>query len=287
MYRLFYFFVAFILFLPTTTSAQYYEFGGGLGSTLYYGDLNAPDLSTNLSNAEFAGQLMLRYLPNKYLGYRANLTIGKFSGDDRNSKLDFQKLRNLRFTSIMVEGAVMGEFYVFGYDAKAGTQLFSPYFTAGLGALYFNPKADLDGETYALQPLGTEGQGLPGQISKYSRIALVFPFGGGVKFKINEKYNFGIELLSRKTFTDYIDDVSANYANTDELLAAYGPVSQALADRRNEILGLEDPLNTPGAQRGGASVNDYYFSIMFNFTANIESVFGLGRNKGSSDCPRF
>lgn len=287
MYRLYYLLVAFILLSPLRSSAQYYEFGGGIGYTLYYGDLNAPDLSTNLSNAKFGGQLMLRYLPNKFIGVRANFAMGKFSGDDRNSRLEFQKIRNLRFESIMIEGALLGEFYVFGYDAKAGTQIFSPYVTAGVGLLYFNPKADLDGVMHALQPLGTEGQGLPGQAARYSRMALAIPFGGGVKMKINDKYNFGVELISRLTFTDYIDDVSSVYANTDDLLAAYGPVSQALADRRNEALGLENPLNTPGAQRGGAGVDDYYFTLMFNFTANIESVFGLGKDKHSPDCPRF
>jgi len=287
MNRLFNLLITFILLLPFTSSAQYYEFGGGLGATLYYGDLNAPDLSTNLTNAEFGGQLLLRYLPNKYMGIRANLTLGKFSGDDRNSRLEFQKIRNLRFSSILVEGALMGEYYVFGYDAKAGTQIFSPYATAGLGLLYFNPKADLDGVMHELQPLGTEGQGLPGQAAKYSRMVLAIPFGGGFKMKINDKFNFGVELISRITFTDYIDDVSGTYANTDDLLTANGPVSQALGDRRNEALGLEDPLNTPGAQRGGAGVDDYYFTLMFNITANIESIFGLGKDKHSPDCPRF
>lgn len=286
MYRFFYLFVTFILLSSNTSSAQYYEFGVGLGSTLYYGDLNAPDLSTNLSNAEFGGQLMLRYIANKNIAFRANLTFGKLSGDDRKSRLEFQKIRNLRFTSILLEGALLGEYYFFGYNAKAGTQIFSPYVTAGLGFVYFNPKSDLDGETYALQPLGTEGQGLPGQPDKYSKVALAIPFGGGVKIKINDRYNFGIELLSRKTFTDYMDDVSTTYANTDDLFATYGAVSAALADRRGEALGVP-ALNTPGAQRGGAGVDDYYFSIMFNLTANLESIFGIGKGSGSVDCPRF
>lgn len=285
MYRLISLFITFILFY-STSSAQYYEFGGGIGSTLYYGDLNAPELSTNLSNAELGGQLMLRYISNKNIAVRANLTLGKLSGDDRKSTLEFQKIRNLRFTSIMVEGALLGEYYIFGYDAKAGTQLFSPYFTAGFGFIYFNPKSDLNGETYALQPLGTEGQGLPGQANKYSKIALAIPFGGGVKIKVNDRYNFGIELLARRSFTDYIDDVSTVYANTDDLFATYGALSAAFADRRGEALGVPQ-LNTPGAKRGGSSVDDYYFSIMFNFTANLESIFGIGQESGSVDCPRF
>ncbi len=285
MYRLTFLFLAFVL-SSNSSSAQYYEFGGGIGATLYYGDLNAPDLSTNIGNSELGGQIMLRYVATKNIALRANLMIGKLSGDDRNSDQEFQQLRNLRFTSILVEGALLGEYYFFGYDAEAGTQLFSPYITAGFGLVYFNPKSDLNGETYELQPLGTEGQGLPGQAEKYSKTSIAIPFGGGVKVKINDRYNFGVELLARRSFTDYMDDVSTTYANTDDLFAAHGAISAAFADRRGESLGVPQ-LNTPGAQRGGATVDDYYFSIMVNFTANFESIFGWGTGKANMDCPRF
>ena len=285
MYKFIFFFIPILLF-STKSSSQYCEFGIGLGSTLYYGDLNAPDLSTNLGNSEFGGQLILRYIAKKNMVIRANLTLGKLSGDDRKSELEFQKIRNLRFTSLVVEGALLGEYYIFGYDAKASSQLFSPYFTVGFGFFYFNPKSDLNGEIYNLQPLGTEGQGLPGQEGKYSKMALAIPFGGGVKIKINDKYNFGIELLARRSFTDYVDDVSTVYANTEDLFANYGAISAAFADRRGEVLGVPQ-LNTPGFKRGGSSVDDYYFSFMFNLTANLESIFGLGQGSGSIDCPRF
>ena len=285
MYKFIFFFIPILLF-STKSSSQYCEFGIGLGSTLYYGDLNAPDLSTNLGNSEFGGQLILRYIAKKNMVIRANLTLGKLSGDDRKSELEFQKIRNLRFTSLVVEGALLGEYYIFGYDAKASSQLFSPYFTVGFGFFSFNPKSDLNGEIYNLQPLGTEGQGLPGEEGKYSKMALAIPFGGGVKIKINDKYNFGIELLARRSFTDYVDDVSTVYANTEDLFAIYGAISAAFADRRGEVLGVPQ-LNTPGFKRGGSSVDDYYFSFMFNLTANLESIFGLGQGSGSIDCPRF
>ena len=285
MYKFIFFFIPILLF-STKSSSQYCEFGIGLGSTLYYGDLNDPDLSTNLGNSEFGGQLILRYIAKKNMVIRANLTLGKLSGDDRKSELEFQKIRNLRFTSLVVEGALLGEYYIFGYDTKASSQLFSPYFTVGFGFFHFNPKSDLNGEIYNLQPLGTEGQGLPGQVGKYSKMALAIPFGGGVKIKINDKYNFGIELLARRSFTDYIDDVSTVYANTEDLFANYGEISAAFADRRGEALGVPQ-LNTPGFKRGGSSVDDYYFSFMFNLTANLESIFGLGQGSGSIDCPRF
>ena len=125
MYRLIFFFISFLLF-STKSSAQYYEFGIGLGSTLYYGDLNAPDLSTNLGNSKFGGQLILRYVAKKNIVIRANLTLGKLSGDDRKSELEFQKIRNLRFTSLVVEGALLGEYYILGMIPKPVLSCFRP-----------------------------------------------------------------------------------------------------------------------------------------------------------------
>lgn len=266
--------------------AQYYEAGVGIGLSLYYGDLNAPDLSTNLTNSRFAIQGFARYLPHANYGVRANLMIGRLYGDDNKSKEQFQKTRNLRFHSILVEASVMGEYYLFGYDAREGTQLFSPYATAGVALFYFNPKADYQGQTYALQPLGTEGQGLPGMPSKYSRLSFAIPFGGGIKFKINDRWNFNVELLARKTFTDYIDDVSTNYVDINELSAANGPISAALSNRIGEALGSE-PVNLPGGKRGGSGVDDYYFSFMIGVSANLETIFGIGKSEHTPDCPHY
>ena len=37
------------------------------------------------------------------------------------------------------------------------------------------------------------------------------PMGAGIKYYASERINLSTELLYRKTFTDYIDDVSKNY----------------------------------------------------------------------------
>lgn len=281
-------FLIFSLILTSTTicSAQYYEFGLGLGASLYYGDLNAPDLSTNLSNSRVAGQVFVRYIPNKNLGFKLNLLAGQLNGDDSKSQEQFQRVRNLSFNSILLEGSFMGEYYLFGYDAREGTQLFSPYATIGIAVSYFNPKTDFMGETYSLQPLGTEGQGLDGNPGKYSRIALSIPFGGGVKFKINDKSNLGVALLARYAFTDYLDDVSTTYPDLNAVANAYGPIAAALSNRQSEALGTE-VMNIPGSQRGGEQVNDYYFTIMVNYSINLETIFGLGKSEHTPDCPRF
>jgi hypothetical protein len=46
---------------------------------------------------------------------------------------------------------------------------------------------------------------------EYSLTQLEIPMGGGFKFYLNESFYVGFEILHRKTFTDYIDDVSTKY----------------------------------------------------------------------------
>jgi len=164
-------------------NAQYLEYGLGVGGAVYWGDLNTPDFNTNLRNTKFAAQGMAKLNFSKYFAAKANLLVGKLAGDDSRSFIDWQKQRNLNFESTLIELAVLGEFHVFGYNFGEENPI-SPYVTAGVGGFYFNPTTIYQGDKIELQPLGTEGQGLPGRGAKYSRVALSVPFGAGAKFQI-------------------------------------------------------------------------------------------------------
>ena len=75
----------------------------------------------------------------------------------------------------------------------------------------------------ALQPLGTEGQQVSGKFpdrhypKPYKRTQLSIPMGAGINYKVNRQINLGYEIGWRKTFTDYLDDVSGRYANPADL----------------------------------------------------------------------
>ena len=58
---------------------------------------------------------------------------------------------------------------------------FTPFVYAGAGMCWFNPQALYEGQWVELQPLGTEGQGLPQYPDRqpYAKYTFVFPFGGG------------------------------------------------------------------------------------------------------------
>jgi len=278
----------FITFLSSNVKAQYLEYGVGIGGTAYWGDLNSPDFGTNISNTNLSVQGMAKLNFSKYLALKGNLIYGSVSGDDNRSFLEWQKQRNLSFKSNILELSVMGEFHVFGYNFGIENPI-SPYITAGLGVFTFNPTTVYQGQTVELQPLGTEGQGMAGFPSRYNRIALSIPFGAGAKLKMTETMNLSFDILARRTTTDYLDDVSTNYVAYDELAAGNGVLAANLGNRIGEYLGQSEPVSLPtGTQRGGANVDDYFFSFMLTLTFKLnKNVQLFGKHKHRTDCPRF
>lgn len=270
------------------THAQYVEFGFGLGATTYWGDLNAPKFMDNyFKNSGLGLELSGRYVHRQTFGIKGSFVYGKFDGADNRSDLEWQKLRNLSFQSKIVELAVTAEYYPLGFNLDNRYQAFFPYVFAGVGYFGFDPKTVYQGNLIQLQPLGTEGQGMEGFGSKYSLNGFAIPFGAGIKFRLSPTLNVGFEVGVRRTFTDYIDDVSGNYVTYDDLLEVNGPLSAALGNRMGEYLGQTEPLRLPtGAQRGGASVNDYYVFSMVTLNFLFKD-----KNKGFGgprvECPKF
>jgi hypothetical protein len=279
----------FLLFSPAISQAQYLEYGLGLGQSVYWGDLNTPEFSTNLSNRKWAGQAFIRYSHTQNLSFKVNLMYGKLYGDDRKSNVDWQQLRNLRFESHIVEASLLGEYYIFGIDYNAG-KIFSPFVTTGFSLFNFNPTTDFEGGRVDLQPLGTEGQGMSGFRDKYSTIAFSIPFGAGAKIAFSEKFSVNIDIIGRRTFTDYLDDVSDTYVNYNELLAGNGPLAASLGNRQGEALGQSEPVLLPtGTKRGGELVRDYFFTFMVsvNYYLGPTNLFSKQSRISTTNCPTF
>jgi hypothetical protein len=134
------------------------------------------------------------------------------------------------------------------------------YVFAGIGVFHFNPKGELNKEWYELQPLGTEGQGISPARSKYKRTQLCIPIGFGGRYFFNRRWGMGFEFGIRKTFTDYIDDVSKTYYDNDAISQANGPIAAALADPSL----VETPSTNVGSQRGDPSDKDAYMFMIFS-----------------------
>lgn len=267
-----FFLVAIFALVPFLVSAQYLEGGLFLGTSNYAGDLVDAPLGVEFSESKLAGGLLLRYNINDWVGVRGSFTYGAIAGSDMNSSDDARLNRNLSFRSDIYEFAIIPEFNILGFNTY--DLFYSPYVFVGLGIFQFNPEAELDGQWYNLQPLGTEGQGLPGYASQYNLTQISIPFGVGFKYAIDDYWTIGIEISQRYTFTDYLDDVSTVYPDFDELLDARG---QLAVDLSNRSLGTEPPL--AGSERGGEN-RDWYGWSGITITYNFAD--GLGRGTG---CP--
>lgn len=222
----------------------------GTGTATYKGEMvNPGDFGRLRPNVAFGAE----YYMNSRLSLRAELTYFQLRGSDKDADDDRWE-RNLSFKSGNVELSVMGAINLspMGIRFYQRSSLNFHAF-AGIGVLYFNPKAELNGKTYALQPLQTEGK-------KYSRIQPVIPIGLGARIRLDPFFNILVEGGYRFTFTDYLDDASSErYPNPATLKS---PLSVQLSDRRAEI-GTK-PDNYLVGKRGNPKENDGY--VILNVT---------------------
>src|ERR1035437_5654032 len=206
----------------SSVSAQRHELGFMIGVSDYNGELNPGFL--NFKFLHPAGGLIYRFNKNKHFSYKLDALFGTVSADDALSNDAYQLNRNLSFSSGIQEVSGQIEFNFFPYEAGSDNTFFTPYMFAGISIFHFNPTAVLNGKTYDLEPLHTEME--PG----YNRIVGAFPFGGGLKLSLGT-VNIGVEVGVRKTYTDYLDDVSTTYPNAGTLLATNGPIAVLLSNR--------------------------------------------------------
>ncbi len=102
---------------------------------------------------------------------------------------------------------------------------------------------------------------------------------------LSDKVQLGLEAGLRKLFTDYLDDVSGNYADQQDLLNARGQQTVDVAFRGDEIPG--STLNYPakGEQRGSPKSKDYYYFTGLHLTFEIGDGLFSGRGKKGVGCP--
>ncbi|MDQ3051794.1 MAG: PorT family protein [Bacteroidota bacterium] len=234
--------------------SQSAEIGFFLGTATYKGEI-----SNSLFNPDFvkpAVGILYRRNFNNHWSYRLGLSYGSMIADDARSKDDYQNRRNLSFRSRTWDGHLLLEFNFLPYQIGNPESRFSPFVFGGIAVYYFNPQAELAGEWYNLQPLGTEGQGATAYPDRdpYNRIQVAIPFGGGVKIKISKRLGLTVEAGARRLFTDYFDDVSTTYADPDVIITTNGEIAALLADRSLDA----QALNNTDRQRGNASDNDWY-----------------------------
>jgi hypothetical protein len=218
----------------------------GSGIAYYKGDLVDPkELGILKPNIAIGAEFFMA----PRISVRAGLTWFQMAGSDAKAN-DDRVERNLHFRASSLELSATGAVNLIPTGARFYQRArINLHAWAGLGALYFNPKAKYQGDWVALRPLETENK-------SYSRFQVVIPFGLGVRIKVDPFFNVLIEGGYRKTFTDHLDDVSVKRYPEASLLKS--DLSRALSDRRPEI-GTQPSSPSKVGKRGNPTDDDGYF----------------------------
>lgn len=297
-----------------TTGNGRYEVGFGVGPLFFLGDLggNYGQGTTflkdvNIPLTKVATGLYANVYPTEWFGFRAAINHGTLEGYDniivdKGGDETFRKDRNLQFRSSVTEAYAAAEVYptvfIEQYDGLQGK--LRPYGLIGVGMFKFNPKGeyfDANGNSkwVPLQPLHLEGQGMAEYPDRknYKLTSMEIPMGFGAKYYLKENMYIGMEVLHRKTFTDYIDDVSTTYIDGNLFDKYLAPADAAMAHqlffRENFVPnGAQNRLPTNNEQRGNPKENDSFFSTIIRFGWRLnDSNSPNGRAARQMRCPSF
>ena len=124
-----------------------------------------------------------RYLPDARWAVRALLNVMSLSGDtaDMDDVLPGQAQYSFKSTAYDLGGRVEFNFFSYGIgESYKKLRRWSPYLTVGLGV--------------TLATCGGE-----------SAFGVNIPMGAGIKYKLRERWNLGLEFTMTKVFSDHVD----------------------------------------------------------------------------------
>jgi hypothetical protein len=164
--------------------AQSSEVGFGLGTLTYTGDLVR---SYDFKYSKPAATVFYRSNISTVVSFRAALTAGKIGASEKPIDI-LGTRRNASFDLFLFEASTVMEYHFLNWRDSKRFVRFTPYMFAGFGLFGISGNEEKQAE--------------------YSNIQAAIPFGLGVKYVYNPKWYFSLELGARKTFFDYLDNVS-------------------------------------------------------------------------------
>lgn len=177
--------LGFSVCLTDAVWAQRSEVGFGLGTFNYTGDLVR---TYDFSFSRPAGTVFYRSNLSKVVSFRAGITAGFLGASDRKPIDAFAQERDASFDIFLFEVSTVMEYHFLNWRDEKFLHRFSPYMFAGLGLFGMSGNDDKPAE--------------------YSNVQAAVPLGVGVKYILNPKWYMALEFGLRKTFFDYLDNVS-------------------------------------------------------------------------------
>ena len=278
------------LFLVFCFSASYsqwlWDYGFAVGASNYLGDIGGKEKTRRdfvadmkLAKTRWNVGAFARYKWRPKVSLKLAFDYLRLEGDDKLSSNLGRHYRNLNFRNDMFDLAFTGEWFFYENNDLGNTYRyrngFRAYVFAGVGGYYSNPKGFYNGKWTKLRPLQTEGVA-------YKSIGVNIPVGVGFYFTIEKKHRIGWELNWRKTFTDYLDDISGNFPDAPPSNKASRDLSMRTSElgqsARDENPGVYDYFQW-GNKRGDPTHKDNYMtmSLSYSYVIRGKSSFYRGR----------
>ena len=163
------------------------EIGGGVGMVSYQGDFNGKITS----GMQPAGAIVWRRLLNPYMGFRVTGMMGKLKGDATRVETYYpdETTRAYSFDRSFTDVSVTYEYnfwpYGTGRDYRGAKRL-TPFVFGGIGATYVS---------------GGEKKVFTANV----------PIGLGIKYKLKERLNVGLEWSMHFSLSDELDGIADTY----------------------------------------------------------------------------
>ncbi len=173
----------------TGTTAQEleykYELGAMAGGVFYLGDAN---YSAFYRNTGLAGGLVARYNLNPRMALKFDLACGNISGNAQGNDNKYPDIpeQEWKFDNTVVDLGCQYELCFWGYGtgrSYKGTKRLAPYIHLGMGFTYGN-----------------------------KTLTMNIPIGAGVRYKLKDRVNIGVDWSMRFSMSDELDGISDPYS---------------------------------------------------------------------------
>ena len=266
----------------TSLFGQYrWDLGIATGTGNYLGDIGGEELTRrdlffdmHVDQTKLSSHLFARYRLNNILSIRGSFgTV--FLGDNDVSSIQRDRVaRNAHFrntiyeTSVQVQGVMWARPNLLPYRFRRHVSG-ELYGVAGLTFFTHNPQARITREAaeyqYSEGLISTDPASfdydmwydLRGYVTEgvaYSKSSISIPMGVGAAFTLNKNLRLAIEIVWSLTFTDYLDDVSSTYADTQNL----SDIGRVLSSPTNL-----DLINTLGESNPESYIQNHQYSDSF------------------------
>lgn len=163
------------------------EIGGGVGMVSYQGDFNGKITS----GMQPAGAIVWRRLLNPYMGFRVTGMMGKLKGDATRVETYYpdETTRAYSFDRSFTDVSVTYEYNFWPYGTgrdNRGAKRLTPFVFGGIGATYVS---------------GGEKKVFTANV----------PIGLGIKYKLKERLNVGLEWSMHFSLSDELDGIADPY----------------------------------------------------------------------------